>query len=97
MAKHVNYATYTMDAGAVALVRPAHREYAKILAIAGKLVMAEPFSDRPGGLFVYEAASRKEALNLVEQDPYAIEGVFTLYELSEWETAGVNMNLLNGM
>ena len=92
--KYVNYATYTVDAEAVARVRPAHRDYAKALAEKGKLVMAGPFIDRPGGLFVYEAASRSEALVLLEQDPYAVAGVFTTCELSEWEVAGVNLDLL---
>ena len=93
--KFVNYATYTVDAEAVTRVRPAHRDYANALAKAGKLVMAGPFIDRPGGLFVYEAASRSEALVLVEQDPYAIAGVFVACELSEWDVAGVNLDLLS--
>ncbi len=92
--KHVNYATYIVDADAVARVRPAHREYAKALAEAGKLVMAGQFIDRPGGLFVYEVDSRSEALVLVEQDPYTVAGVFAACELSEWEIAGVNLDLL---
>lgn len=92
--KYVNYATYIADAEAVARVRPAHRDYARALAAAGKLVMAGPFIDRPGGLFVYEAASRLEALALVEQDPYTVAGVFAACELSEWEIAGVNPDLL---
>jgi uncharacterized protein len=93
--KYVNYASYTLDAEAVTRVRPAHRKYAQALAAAGKLVMAGPFVDRPGGLFIYEATSRSEALAFIEQDPYAVEGVFTTCELSEWEIAGVNPDLLS--
>ncbi len=92
--RYVNYATYTADAAAVARVRPAHRAYAKVLAQSGKLVMAGPFTDRLEGLFMYEATSRVEAMSLVEQDPYTLAGVFTAYELSEWEIVGVNLELL---
>jgi uncharacterized protein len=93
--KYVNYASYTLDVEAVARVRPAHRKYAEALAASGKLIMAGPFVDRPGGLFIYEATSRSEALAFMEQDPYAVEGVFTTCELSEWEIAGVNQDLLS--
>jgi uncharacterized protein YciI len=93
--KYVNYASYTLDVEAVARVRPAHRKYAEALAASGKLIMAGPFVDRPGGLFIYEATSRSEALALMEKDPYAVEGVFTTCELSEWEIAGVNQDLLS--
>jgi uncharacterized protein YciI len=88
------YAKYTADKSALAKARPAHWEYDRALERADKLALAGPFASDEGGLFVYHAASRKEALSYLEHDPFAVEGVFGEYELLEWLIEGVNPDLL---
>jgi hypothetical protein len=56
--------------------------------------LAGPFADDKGGLFVYKAVRREDAISYVKQDPFALEGVFAEYELLEWLIEGVNPDLL---
>ena len=90
----VNYAKYGADKSRLASVRPAHWEYDRRLKSAGKLALAGPFANDEGGLFVYNAACREEAMSYLKQDPFAAEGVFADYELLEWLIEGVNPDLL---
>jgi uncharacterized protein YciI len=87
-------ARYAADKSRLATVRPAHWEYDRTLEKAGKLALAGPFADDEGGLFVYNAVSREEALSYLSQDPFALEGVFADCELLEWLIEGVNPDLL---
>jgi uncharacterized protein YciI len=89
-----NYAKYAADKSKLATVRPAHWEYDRALKKARKLALAGPFADDEGGLFVYNAVSREEALSYLKQDPFAREGVFADCELLEWLIEGVNPDLL---
>ena len=89
-----NYVKYAADKSKLATVRPAHWEHDQTLKSAGKLALAGPFADNEGGLFVYKAAGREEALSYLNQDPFALEGVFADYELLEWLIEGVNPDLL---
>ena len=89
-----NYAKYAADKSRLATVRPAHWEYDRALKKAGKLALAGPFADDEGGLFVYNAVTREEALSYLKQDPFALEGVFANCELLEWLIEGVNPDLL---
>jgi uncharacterized protein len=89
-----NYAKYAADRSRLATVHPAHWEYDRTLKNAGKLALAGAFADDKGGLFVYNAVRREEAISYLNQDPFALEGVFTDYELLEWLIEGVNPDLL---
>jgi len=89
-----NYAKYGTDKSRLASVRPAHWEHDRTLKSAGKLALAGPFANDDGGLFVYNAACREEAMSYLKQDPFAVEGVFADYELLEWLIEGVNPDLL---
>jgi uncharacterized protein YciI len=89
-----NYAKYGADKSRLATVRPAHWRYDRTLESAGKLALAGPFANDEGGLFVYNAARREEAMSYLKQDPFAVEGVFEDYELLEWLIEGVNPDLL---
>jgi uncharacterized protein len=88
------YAKYSTDKSRLAAARPAHWEYDQKLERAGKLALAGPLADDKGGLFVYSAASREEALVYLEEDPFALEGVFADCGLLEWLIEGVNPDLL---
>lgn len=89
-----NYAKYAGDNTGLATARPAHWEYDRRLRSAGKLAMAGPLAEDKGGLFVYVAACREEAMSLLKQDPFAVEGVFSDCELREWLIEGLNPDLL---
>ena len=89
-----NYAKYGADKSRLAAARPAHWEYDQTLKSAGKLALAGPLANDEGGLFVYNAAHRREATSCLEQDPFAVQGVFANYELLEWLIEGVNPDLL---
>jgi uncharacterized protein YciI len=89
-----NYKKYAADKSKLATVRPAHWEYDRRLKSAGKLALAGPFANNEGGLFVYNAARKEEALFYLNQDPFALEGMFADYELLEWLIEGVKPDLL---
>src|SRR5262252_289652 len=90
----VNYAKYRADKSRLATVRPAHWAYDQTLKSAGKLALAGPFANGEGGLFVYNAVRREEAMSYLKQDPFTVEGVLAEYELLEWLIEGVNPDLL---
>ena len=89
-----NYAKYSADKSKLDAVRPAHWQYDRTLKSAGKLALAGPLANDNGGLFVYNAASREEAMSYLKQDPFALEGVFAECELLEWFIQGLNTDLL---
>jgi uncharacterized protein len=88
-----NYAKYSSDKSRLATVRPAHWKYDQTLKSAGKLALAGPLENDNGGLFVYSAVSREEALSYLKQDPFALEGVFADCQLLEWLIEGINPDL----
>jgi uncharacterized protein YciI len=88
-----NYAKYVADKSRLATVRSTHWEYDRTLKNAGKLALAGPFADDEGGLFVYNAVRREEAMSYLKQDPFAQEGVFADCELLEWLIEGLNPDL----
>ena len=89
-----NYARYGADKARLAALRPAHWQYDQTLKSAGKLALAGPFANDEGGLFVYNAARREEAMCYLKQDPFAADGMLADYELFEWLIEGVNPDLL---
>jgi uncharacterized protein len=64
--------------------RPQHLEYLGRRRNEGKIFANGRFLDGAGGLVIYMADSEQEALELVQQDPYIIEGA-RAYEIHEWE------------
>jgi len=90
----VSYAKYASDKSRLAAVRPAHWDYDQTLKKAGKLALAGPFADDTGGIFVYSASGREEAMSYLKQDPFALEGVLADCELLEWLIEGINLALL---
>jgi hypothetical protein len=89
-----NYAKYNGDKSRLETARPAHWDYDRALKSSGKLALAGPFANNEGGLFVYNAADKEEAMWRLKQDPFAVEGVFENYELHEWLIEGVKPELL---
>lgn len=91
---YVNYATYVSDRSRVERVRAVHRSYARTIRANGKLIMAGPFADDSGELFIYRGQSKDEAMALILEDPYHTEGVFETCALSEWRMFGLNAALI---
>ena len=89
-----NYAKYGLDKSRLAAARPAHWKYDQTLKSAGKLALAGPFANDAGGLFVYNAVGREDAMSCLQHDPFAVEGVFADNDLLEWLIEGVNPDLL---
>jgi uncharacterized protein len=56
---------------------------------AGKIFARGRFTGGEGGLVIYTAESREEALELAESDPYVSSGARTL-ELYEWDVKFAN-------
>jgi uncharacterized protein YciI len=50
-----------------------------------------------GGLFLHEARSLAAAQQLVDEDPYILEGCITRHRLREYEIHGGNASLLQVM
>jgi uncharacterized protein YciI len=70
--KYVIYAKYTSDKEKILAHRPAHRDYVGKLVREGKLVLAGPFVDDSGGLFIYDVESPEAASMMVSEDPFSI-------------------------
>jgi hypothetical protein len=60
-----------------------HIEHLRRLDDEGKLVLAGPFEDYPGGMVIVRADSLESARRIVESDPFVIEGVRT-FEVRTW-------------
>jgi uncharacterized protein YciI len=60
-----------------------HVKHLQELERSGQLVLCGPFSDSPGGMVIIRAASRGEAADIAERDPYVISGIRS-YELRTW-------------
>jgi uncharacterized protein YciI len=91
---YVSYVKYVSDPARVERVRAAHQSHAQAIKANGGLIMAGPFADDSGAMFIYRARSKDEAMALVQKDPYHVEGVFESYALSEWRLFGLNAGLI---
>lgn len=81
---------YISDAAKVDAHRPAHRQYLRGLLESGQLAATGPFTDAPGALIVYEAASVAEAERLLKNDPFHAAGVFVRWQLRPWKVVMAN-------
>jgi hypothetical protein len=59
----------------LAEVRPRHREFLSQLVEQGIVALAGPFADNTAGVVLYQAADRDSLQELLDRDPYAVEGV----------------------
>lgn len=70
-----------------------HVEFLKWLKLENRLILCGPFSDYPGGIVVFHALDKDEAINIVEKDPYIKYG-YKSYELHTIELANEENNYL---
>ncbi|MBY0525118.1 MAG: YciI family protein [Gemmataceae bacterium] len=85
---------YIADKAKIGEIRPAHRQYLTGLKEKGQLVVCGPFTDDSGGLIVYEVASREEAEQIVQNDPFNKNGIFVSWKLRPWNPVMANRDLL---
>jgi uncharacterized protein YciI len=64
--------------------RPQHLDFLTKNEKAGKIFARGKFMDGEGGLVIYIAGSRDEAVKLAGSDPYVTSGARTL-EVFEWD------------
>lgn len=67
-------------------VRPRHLEHLKALDREGRIALAGPLLESDGAtpcgsLVVFDAPDFDSARELVERDPYVVDGVFESYDL----------------
>jgi len=74
------------DTAVVMEIQRKHLVNIDSLYYAGKLVLAGPFGDKKGGgIFILNADSMEEAINLCESDP-AIQAGRLIFEIRPWWT-----------
>jgi len=64
--------------------RPQHIDFLTENEKAGKIFARGKFTGGEGGLVIYVAESREEAVKLAQSDPYVVSGARTL-EVYEWD------------
>ncbi len=70
-----------------------HVEHLKELKRQGKLVLCGPFEDYPGGMVVFQAGNKEEAMDIAKADPFISSGCKT-FELRFLEEANEDNNYL---
>jgi uncharacterized protein YciI len=84
---------YTQDTAKIEQFRPVHRRYLHSLKANGQLAVSGPFTDAPGALIVYEAASAEEAEQLLKGDPFHAQGIFVSWVIRPWNPVIINHDL----
>lgn len=69
-------------------VRPTHIDYVlrnqnRIIASGGLFPDDDDFPN--GGLIILDAASRSEAVDYIENDPFFLNGIFESYTIHRWK------------
>lgn len=82
--KFAAFVEYSNEPERIAQFRPAHRAYLDDLLKNGRLVLAGPFTDGSGALFVFEAADESKAKQLAEGDPFAKASLFKNVVIRPW-------------
>ncbi|KAB3538568.1 hypothetical protein F8154_01360 [Alkaliphilus pronyensis] len=70
-----------------------HVEYLKDLDSQDKLVLCGPFTDYPGGMVIFLAEDKIEAIEIAEADPFIALG-YKSYEIRTIEQANEENNYL---
>jgi uncharacterized protein YciI len=66
-------------------VRPRHREFLQGLAGQGRVAVAGPLGDGTGGVTMYQADDEAALKELIDQDPYFLEGVIAKRTVREFK------------
>jgi len=74
--------------------RPTHRAYLTDLLSQGKLFLAGGFTDKSGGMIVYEAESPEEVESMLRADPFMAAGVFDTWKIRPYNAFFISPQLL---
>ncbi|MFE6617344.1 YciI family protein [Amycolatopsis sp. NPDC057786] len=66
-------------------VRPRHREFLSRLADQGVVALGGPLGDGSGGISMYQAADEAALMEIIDQDPYHLEGVVAKRTVREFK------------
>ncbi|OLT38773.1 hypothetical protein BJF85_08340 [Saccharomonospora sp. CUA-673] len=66
-------------------VRPRHRDYLVGLADQGVVALGGPFEDSTGGMMIIQADDREALDQLLDADPYHLEGALAERTVREWK------------
>lgn len=78
-------ATYTYDEARTDIVdlRPAHREYLKVLFDDGRLLASGPWGEN-GALLIFASDSLDEVRVMIDRDPFSEAGIVTESVIKPW-------------
>ena len=74
--------------------RPAHRAYLTDLISQGKLFLAGGFTDKSGGLIIYEAENPAQVEAMILADPFLAAGVFDTWKIRPYNATFISPQLL---
>jgi hypothetical protein len=77
--------TYVEDRDKMRQVRPAHRDYLRVLVAEGIVVVAGPWADDSGGFIIFQVRDRVQLDQLLAEDPYTTEGIAADRQVKEWK------------
>ncbi|MFD5091459.1 YciI family protein [Amycolatopsis thailandensis] len=66
-------------------VRPRHRKFLSDLAEQGVVALGGPLGDGSGGISLYQAEDETVLLDVINQDPYHLEGVVAERSVREFK------------
>ncbi len=66
-------------------VRPRHRKFLSDLAEQGVVALGGPLGDGSGGISLYQAADEAALAEIIDQDPYHLEGVVAQRSVREFK------------
>ena len=70
------------DAEKIKEVVPRHVQYWQSAEVAE--YQGGPFSDRSGGLIIFQAANLEEATHIIQQDPFVLEDMIAEKWIKSW-------------
>ncbi|RZL84529.1 MAG: dehydrogenase [Rhodococcus sp. (in: high G+C Gram-positive bacteria)] len=78
--------TYTDDTAGRDHHRAEHKTYLAAAADRGLILGSGPFAagEDPGAAMIYEAAGRQDVVDVVEGDPFHVQGYVASYDVTEW-------------
>lgn len=75
----------TYDLEKMPEVRPRHREFLAKLVATGDVAIAGPLGDGTGGITLYRADDEAALAEIIDQDPYYLEGVAAKRTVREYK------------
>jgi uncharacterized protein len=92
--KFTSYIKYAVAPALIVASRSQHRAYLATLFEEGKLLLAGPFTDDSGAMFVFEAEDEEEAREWIEADPFFAAGIFVDIDTRPWKSVFANVDAL---